>query len=164
MTEAQHLADALQGLLTRADSGWFTPVSIAIAGLTAAQAAAIPREGFNSIWSVVNHMCFWHKVLLLRLEGRAVDRQALGAENGWPPAGEPADEQAWQAACRQLTSVNEEVAARIAQLQNDELDQPIAPGRARCYQAIQGLIAHNSYHTCEIISLRHLLGLWLERT
>jgi hypothetical protein len=27
-----------------------------------------------------------------------------------------------------------------------------------------GLIAHNGYHTCEIISIRHMLGLWLERT
>jgi len=24
--------------------------------------------------------------------------------------------------------------------------------------------AHNSYHACEVISIRHMLGLWLDRT
>jgi len=52
----------------------------------------------------------------------------------------------------------------VASLSDEEIAQPTAPGRAKRYQAIQGLIAHNSYHTCEIISIRHMQGWWLERT
>ena len=89
MPEAQHLADALEGLFSR-DHGWFTPFSVAVDGLDAAQAASVPAPGFHSIWAVVNHVWFWQQVTLLRLQGAPVDRQALGAEDGWPPAGHSA--------------------------------------------------------------------------
>ena len=42
--------------------------------------------------------------------------------------------------------------------------QPVSTGRPRRDQIIHGMIAHNSYHACEIITIRHMLGLWLERT
>jgi len=164
MAEAQHLSDALEGLFARPDHGWFTPFAVAIAGLTADQAATVPAERFNSVWAVVNHVRFWHEFVLRRLRGLAVDRRVLEAEKGWPPPDDPADEQAWQAACARVIAVNAELAKLIAGLSDEELAQPIAEGRANRYQVIQGLIAHNSYHTCEIISIRHMQGLWLERT
>jgi hypothetical protein len=113
---------------------------------------------------VVNHARFWQEVTLLRLRGLPVDRQALGAENGWPPPGDPADEQAWQAVCERAVAVNKELATAIAWLTDEELAQPYAPEQVSRWQIIQGVIAHNSYHACEIISVRHILGLWLERT
>lgn len=164
MTEAQRLADALEGLFARPDNGWFTPVSVAVAGLTAEQAASLPQPGFNSIWAVVNHLAYWHVVLLRRLRGEPPDPQAPAPERGWAAIPNPADEQAWHAACQRLAHLNEELAGVVAGLTDEALTQPIAPGRATRYQVIQGLIAHNCYHTAEIISLRHLQGLWLERT
>ena len=164
MSESQHLAEALQGLLTRPDHGWFTPFAVAVAGLTAAQAATVPAPGFNSVWGVVNHMRFWHELTIARLRGTALDPEALWAEEGWPAPGDPADEEAWQAACTRAMAANAQLAELVAGLSDDELSQPVAPGRASRYQAIHGLIAHNSYHTCEIITIRHLQGLWLERT
>lgn len=113
---------------------------------------------------MVNHARFWQEVTLLRLRGLPVDRQALGTENGWPPPGDPADEQAWQAACERAVAVNKELATAIAGLTDEELAQPYAPEQVSRWQIIQGVIAHNSYHACEIISVRHILGLWLERT
>ena len=92
----------------------------------------------------------------LRLQGLPVDRKALGAENGWPPPAENADELAWQAAGERVLTVNRELAARVAQLSDDELGEPIAVGRASRYQVIQGIMAHNSYHTCEIISILYI--------
>ena len=164
MSEAQHLADALEGLFANPEHGWFTPFSVAVTGLTAAQAASVPAPRFNSVWAVVNHTRFWQEVFLLRLRGLPVDREAFGAKNGWPPAGDPADEQTWQAACARAIAVNKELATLVAGLSDEELAQPTAPGRAKRYQAVQWLIAHNSYHTCEIISIRHMQGWWLERT
>jgi uncharacterized damage-inducible protein DinB len=164
MTEAHHLADALEGLFANADNGWFTPIPVAVDGLTAEQAATAPAARFNSVWAVVNHVRFCQDLVLHRLRGLPVDRQALGAVDDWPLPGDPPDEQAWQAACDRVVTSNRELAAFIASLTEEELDQPLAPGRAKRYQLIHGLVAHNSYHTCEIISIRHMLGLWLERT
>jgi hypothetical protein len=164
MSEAQHLSDALEGLLTRSDNGWFTPLAVATAGLTAEQAATIPAPGFNSIWAIVNHVWFWQRVVALRLAGIQPDRQESAAQRGWPQVREPADEEAWQAARDRVISTNSDLAAAVARLTDEELDRAIEEGRARRYQVMQGIIAHNSYHTCEIISVRHMLGLWLKRT
>jgi len=164
MTEAERLSDALQGLFSNPEHGWFTPISVAIAGLTAAQAATVPAPRFNSVWAVVNHVRFWHELTLLRLRGISANAKELWADNGWPPAGDPTDERAWERDCQRLLGANKELAAEVAKLSDEQLGEPIAPGRARRYQVIQGLIAHNSYHTNEVISIRHMLGLWLERT
>jgi hypothetical protein len=43
-----------------------------------------------------------------------------------------------------------------------DLDSPISAWNETKAQTIQGIIAHNSYHICEIISIRHMLGLWIE--
>jgi len=44
------------------------------------------------------------------------------------------------------------------------LDKPYGEGKPKSCQVIQGVIGHNCYHTNEIISARHMLGYWLERT
>jgi hypothetical protein len=55
--------------------------------------------------------------------------------------------------------------AEYIRTQSDEaLHQPIAAGKPSPYQVIQGVITHNSYHSCEVSSISHMMGLWLERT
>ncbi len=61
-------------------------------------------------------------------------------------------------------AVNKELAALVTGFTDEEITQPISTGRPRRDQIIHGMIAHNSYHACEIITIRHMLGLWLERT
>jgi uncharacterized damage-inducible protein DinB len=168
MSEGEHLSDAVRALFVMNDHGLFTSFSTAVAGLTALEAAAIPAPRFNSVWAVVNHVRFWQEVTLLRLRGRPVDRRALAAENGWPPAEQqsdsPDDEAAWRAAVERCVEVNRELADVAAALSDEALAAPLAPGGAAPWQLIQGMIAHNAYHTCEVISIRHMLGLWLDRT
>jgi hypothetical protein len=130
MAEAQHLADALKGLFGDPEHGLFTAFTVAVDGLTAAQAAAIPALRFNSIWAVVNHVRFWQEYTLLRPRGLTIDRQALGAANGCPPAGDPGDEYAWQTARTRALEVNQELAALIARMTDDEVVQPSAPSCA----------------------------------
>ncbi len=96
MSEAERLAEALKGLFVRPDHGWFTSIPVAVADLTAEQATKVPAPRFNNVWAVVNHVWFWQQVMLLRLRGEPAERKALGAEDGWPPAGDPTDDQAWR--------------------------------------------------------------------
>jgi hypothetical protein len=164
MPEAEHLADALRGLFTNPGNGWFTPFSISTQGLTASQAASVPADRFNSVWAVVNHVRFWQDFARLRLQGAPVDRSALGAKNGWPPVEDPASEDAWCAARSAALESNEALAACVASLNDQSLDEPYQEGRALRSRLIHGLIGHNCYHACEITSIRHMLGLRLERT
>lgn len=165
MSEAIHLADALEGFFTRPDNGWFTPFTIAVNQLTSSQAASIPAQGLNSIWLVVQHVAFWQEWALLRLKGLPADRKTLeGGEEGWAPIRDPESEGDWQKAVERAVRVNRELADFVRQIPDAELDIPIAPGKAARYQVLQGLIAHNAYHINEIISLRHLQGWMLEQT
>jgi uncharacterized damage-inducible protein DinB len=164
MPEAAHLADALRGLYANANNGWFMPIDVTIEGLSSQQAATVPAERFNSVWAVVNHVRFWQDFARLRLQGQEVDRVALGAENGWPPIVDASSEEQWKAARLAAQAATEELAAFVATLSDQQLDEPYAPGRSLRSQLIHGVIGHNSYHACEIISIRHMLGLWLEDT
>ena len=164
MSEAEHLADALRGLFSNPGHGWFTPFCVSTEALSAAQASSVPAERFNSVWAVVNHVRFWQDSVRLRLEGAPVERATLGAEDGWPPVGDGQSEDAWVAARSAALQSNETLAGCVACLDEASLGEPYQEGRALRSQLIHGIIGHNCYHACEIISIRHMLGLWLERT
>jgi uncharacterized damage-inducible protein DinB len=163
MSESEHLADALTGLLSSAESGWFTPASLALEGISAEQAIDIPVEGFNSIASVVMHMSYWQEFLLRRLSGKMTDDLKNDPRQDWSSKFDPWNNQTWETVRERLFSTNKELAELIEKFNDEQLQSPYIEGRAKRYQVIQGIIAHNCYHTNEIITIRHLLGLWLER-
>jgi hypothetical protein len=160
MSEAQHLAEALTRHFAGSTPGAFLPFEAATEGLTAAQAAAIPAPRFNSI----NHVWFWQEHLLRLLHNQPANHELLGAPDGsgWPPAGDPADEAAWQATRKRALEGNATLAAAVARLSEAELLEELKAWKSFKHRAIQSIITHNSYHTCEIITVRHLQGLWLE--
>jgi hypothetical protein len=166
MSEAQHLAESLTICFNNDKLLAFAPFSVATAGLTAAQAAHVPAERFNSVWAVVNHVWFWQEAPLRMLRGEAFEPKDLGAEDwsGWPAAGDPADDAAWQAARQRCLDTNAALAAFVAELDAAGIEREVAPGWGKVHETIQATIAHNSYHTNEVISVRHMQGLWLERT
>jgi uncharacterized damage-inducible protein DinB len=159
MSESQHLAAGIQGFLTDAENGWFDCLPYTAAGLTSAQAAQTPAKGFNSVWQVVEHMRYWEEYCLQHLQGAT--KPDLGAD--WPPITKPG-EAAWKACLDRLYETTGRLCAYVAGLTDAQLDEPFAPGKPPRRQMLQGVLAHNSYHTCEVITIRHMLGLWLERT
>jgi uncharacterized damage-inducible protein DinB len=164
MSEGKHLSDALTGLISNPENGWFTPVIEAIKGLTGEQASKIPMEGFNSIWAIIDHMSYWQMFTLHRLRGESVEHLEDDPSRNWSNVYRPFDDREWQASCERLVSSNKELAETVYQYTDDEMDMPYMEGRPKRYQVIQGIIAHNCYHTNEVITTRHMLGLWLERT
>ncbi len=166
MSEAQHLSTSLKRLFFGSTVGVFAPFEVATDGLTAAQAAAVPAPRFNSVWGIVNHVWFWQESLLRLLRDQSADHTLLGAPDGsgWPPAGGPTDETAWQAARQRALEVNTNLAEFVAHLTDEELAQTLTSWNGPKHRAVQSIIAHNSYHTGEIICVRHMQGLWLENT
>ncbi len=164
MSEAHHLAEALTRHFVGSTMGAFIPFEAATAGLTPAQAAAVPAPRFNSVWAVVNHVWFWQETLLRLLRDQPAHHEILGASDssGWPAAGDSNDEAGWQTARQRALEVNLTLAGEVARLSEVEMVEILAAWSSPKYRAIQSIIAHNSYHTCEIISIRHLLGWWVE--
>jgi hypothetical protein len=166
MSEGQHLAEALEQLFTSTTPGWFTPFVDVYAGLSASQAAAVPAERFNSVWGVVNHVSFWLTVSLRKLQKLPVDFAELGSPDGsgWPPIENPSDTAAWEKAKNRVYEANKALATYVAGLSLAELDAPISDGdewHTRRH-LIYSMIAHNGYHTCELITIRHMQGLWFD--
>lgn len=160
-SEAKHLAETLEGLFTTNAHGWFSSFASAMEGLTAQQAATVPAEKFNSVWAVVNHVRFWQEAAVLELKKLPIDFEALGSASGWPPV-EDISEAAWASAKARLIESNAKLAAHAAGLSEDELNEKVKESDSwnTRHSVIQSIIAHNSYHTCEIISIRHMQGLF----
>jgi len=166
MSEAQHLSTSLIQLFTGSKVTAFASFETATDSLTAAQSAAVPAPRFNSVWGIVNHVWFWQESLLRLLRDQPASHHLLGAPDGsgWPPAGNPTDETAWRAARQRALEVNTDLAEFVAHLTDEELAQTLTDWGGPKHRAVQSIIAHNSYHTCEIISVRHMQGSWLANT
>lgn len=166
MSESSSLAEALLLLFTSTTPGWFSPFSTATAGLTAEQAATVPAPHFNSAWAVVNHLRYWQEAALLQLQQLPVNSAVLGSADGsgWPPVGTPPTKAAWQEARERALEANTALASYVQNLTDAELDQPIAEGDTwhTRRHLIYSMVAHNSYHTCEITSIRHMQGWWFD--
>jgi len=163
VSEAHHLSNGLREGFSSEKAAAFAPFSTVTDGLSAAQAARVPGERMNSIWAVVNHLWFWNEVPLRMLRGQTVEPADLGAADwkGWPPAGDPADEAAWQAARARAIEANIALAELTAELTPEALAADLA-GWGPTWAVIQDMISHNSYHVGEIMTLRHMQGLWID--
>jgi uncharacterized damage-inducible protein DinB len=163
MPEAFHLAEALNDFLVKPDLFWFTSFPNAIEGLTAEQAVQVPAVRFNSVWGVVLHLTLCQRYALTLLGGEAVEASEFFVEGAWPAVPQPVSEAAWQQAKEELMAINRALSACVTSLSTEALEELVAPGQFKGYQYIQGQMAHNSYHLCEIVNIRHMLGLWLEK-
>ncbi|MEL7591777.1 MAG: DinB family protein [Anaerolineaceae bacterium] len=161
MSEAKHLAEALTNILLEEENGWFVTALPALEGLSAEQASRSPGEKFNSPWAVLRHMTYWMEFVLCRLQGND-PKSELGED--WLPIADPANEDALTADKARLAAVARELADLVCTWSDSQLEEPFTKSGHNRRQVIQGVIAHNSYHTNEIISSRHMLGFWLDQT
>jgi hypothetical protein len=128
------------------------------------QAATAPAERFNSIWAVVNHVAFWQEYSRLTLLGQTLQPGDWGMTEiggGWPPLGEIHDKN-WQAARQRALHGNHAFAQTILGLTDEQFAQPFEILGAPGYQGVLTIYAHNSHHTSEILSIRHMLKLWVD--
>ena len=166
MTEPQHLARAFERHFTNPDAAAFAHFVTVTDGLTCAQAAAVPAPRFNSVWRVVNHTMFWMDGLRLALMGAAADPHDYGmkdpGDGGWMP--QPALTDAnWTADRLRALDVCRATARVIEAIPQDQMEKPLEHWwNLTTDSAILSIFSHNSYHTAEIIGIRHMLGLWVD--
>lgn len=150
MSQVESLADQLE----RAFRGgaWHGPaVAETLAGVDAATAAARPLPGAHSIWEIVHHLTVWNDVPRRRLDGEGL--QSLPAERDWPPVGE-VSAGAWQAALAALEEAHAALRARVLDLTDAQLDDPVAGSDPTVRGMLFGVLQHNAYHAGQITLLR----------
>ncbi|MFQ5811710.1 MAG: DinB family protein [Anaerolineae bacterium] len=166
MTEQQKHNGQIQWLVKAVDMAfqknqglWADSLLDALEGLAAEQADWKPdEEGARSIWEIVDHVTFWKDAVIQRLERKP-----------WPDASQDKDwlsvteigEAAWAKTVDQLKSVHEKLIQGVSQLQDEVLDQPFPDEERPIGEHLFGLVAHDSYHTGQILTLRQLQGIGL---
>ncbi len=162
MSEAERLGKTLKRYFS-AQHGIFLSFPGATDGLTAAQSLMVSKPGFNTIWGVVNHTAYWIEFTLLIMQGsEAQPTTPAGSKNdGWSQP-EQATDAEWEALRQGTIQLNDQLAEATVALSDEQLHMPIGPWKQTPYQMVQSIMAHNSYHVCEVISLRHMQDLWVQ--
>lgn len=154
MTQVESIAD----LLERAFRGgaWHGPaVAEALAGLDAATAAARPLAGAHSIWEIVHHLAVWNEVPRRRLDGERL--QNLPPERDFPPVTD-LSAGAWQASLAALQDAHAALHARVLELADGQLDDPVVGSDPTVRGMLLGVLQHNAYHAGQIVLLRKPQG------
>ena len=152
------LTESLADQLERAFRGgaWHGPaVAEALAGVDAATAAARPLAGGHSIWEIVHHLTVWNEVPRRRLDGEGL--QNLSAEGDWPPVRD-VSAGAWQAALTALEDAHAALHARVLDLADAQLDDPVTGSDPTVRGMLFGVLQHNAYHAGQITLLRKAPG------
>jgi uncharacterized damage-inducible protein DinB len=155
MSQAQNLADQLE----RAFRGgaWHGPaVAESLDGIDEATAAARPLPDAHSIWEIVHHLTTWNEVPRRRLDGEWLEN--LPDERNWPPV-EDASASAWRASLAALDDAHAALHARVLDLADDQLDDPVAGSDPTVRGMLLGVLQHNAYHAGQIALLRKALAL-----
>lgn len=104
--------------------------------------------GAHSVWEQINHIAYWKRWILRRIQGkRPASRQA------WPPAGTTAAE--LRKARNDLAALHHQLRAAVMAFDPDGLHGPRG-ARFTPAQLLLGEAAHESYHIGQIFLTRKL--------
>ena len=106
----------------------------------------------HNIWELVLHLTAWKKYTAARLRDETA---TMNDQLDWEKI-ERTDEAAWNEALQKLHDAQAELISASEKLSNDQLDTPVANGRAPRYLALHGIIQHDIYHAGQIAYLKKL--------
>lgn len=136
---------------------WQPPLSIAVAGLTAAQAAWKPGPERHSIWQIVRHLIRWKESVLAAMEGEPRSFREL-TRGDWQEAG--GDEAAWKADLSRLREVSLRLKSHAEALDDQSLGRPISSYAGTPPRPIDrrllDMATHDEYHAGQIQYIRAL--------
>lgn len=120
-----------------------------------------------TIWQQLSHMTYWMDYELRRIRGQRPAYPEHAAES-WPTDAAPSEAE-WREAVEQFGALIKEYAA-LGQSPGDELRRQIEPMHqvdkhhsSTLSAILWQMVAHNSYHTGQIVMLRRAIGMWPPR-
>lgn len=156
MTQKEWFIKAMGMAFQKGQGLWAHSLLDALEGLTAEQAAWKPQgQEARSIWEIVKHVASGKDFVGRRLDGE------LATVEEWPKI-EEMGERAWAETLEQLKRCQERLIQAVDKLKDEQLSEPLPGGEKPIREHLFGLIAHDCYHTGQILTLRQLQGLGLE--
>ncbi|MGB8729848.1 MAG: DinB family protein [Candidatus Sulfotelmatobacter sp.] len=131
-----------------------------------ADVASRQVKGFpHSIAQLVFHMNYWMDYELRRIHGERPAYPEHAAES-FPPDASPSDAEEWDHLRKRFAGLVADFAA-LANSSPQEMQRQIESAHAGDMQVagtleavLWQMVAHNSYHTGQISTLRQMLGAW----
>ncbi len=136
---------------------WFVPLTRAIAGLTAEEAAWSDGSANHSIWQIVNHLYFWNE----RYYYRFIEQPLPSIEIENDTTFENLTQSDWEAITKRIVELMTTWREALQAADDLKFDMPAVEGRADSWAAVMADInTHTAYHTGQILFLRKQQGKW----
>ncbi|TVX95318.1 DinB family protein [Cohnella terricola] len=140
---------------------WYPPLTDSLSGITKEQALWKPQgEPANSIWENVSHLIFYKERFLKRLTGEETEYPTGITNDDTFSIGGATDEE-WERTLSRLKEVHLGIRAKLEEMEEERLDEKIPQTPIGIWMT--DLVAHDAYHTGQIILLRKLQGSWPSR-
>lgn len=129
-----------------------TSLSLAVSGLTAAQAAWKPAADRHSIWQIVRHLIHWKEAQISALDGQPLDYDERNRADWQEVVGDQRD---WEADVERLGTISQEIRARAGAMDEAALAEGIkwykqSPRPRPIAIRLLELATHDIYHTGQI--------------
>lgn len=140
---------------------WIVPLSKALEGLTAEQAAWVPSSGGLSIWQLVNHMYYYNQRLLSRLQRTTPSgTSAENNESTFGDPGDPSDTIGWSTLMQNTTQLAGQLRDQLTSLEESDLEAPYMDTNEKWAHELARWVLHDAYHAGQIVLLRRQQGSW----
>jgi uncharacterized damage-inducible protein DinB len=133
---------------THDKENWFVPVSTALEGLTAEQAAWSDGSGNHSVGQLANHLLFWNERQLQKFKGK----QSTPFNGNNDETFNAFTKEQWAETIKNLHNVLSDLEKMV-----ENADEASLKSWA---EIVANISAHNAYHTGQIIYVRKLQGSW----
>lgn len=157
--QTEWLLKAMEWAFQKKKGLWAHSMLDALEGLTAEQAAWKPAgpqpHGARSIWEIVHHATYWKDWAVQRLDGSTAK---FSDEESW--AVTETSEEAWTKAIARLKRTHNKLMRRLREKKLD-LNKPFPGEKMPTGEALFGVLAHDLYHTGQIVVLRQMQGIEL---
>ncbi len=152
--QTEWLLKAIELTFQKKKGLWAHSMLDALEGLTAEQAAWKPqKKGVHSIWEILHHAIYWKEYLTQVLEGKAP--QASDEESWSVPE---ATEEAWAKTVARLRRTHNKLIRGLKKRELD-LNKSFPRTKAKLGEMLFGVLAHDLYHTGQIVLLRQMQGI-----
>jgi uncharacterized damage-inducible protein DinB len=126
-----------------------TPLRQLLSDVSAAQAHARPIPESHTIAEIVSHLAYWKKAVCERMAGALV---LPTHDEQWPAIRD--GEAGWREALSLLETRHQQLMEALAQLNDEQLSNPVAGKDYDVYILLHGVLQHELYHAGQIALLK----------
>lgn len=153
MTENQRIDHLLLHIMN--GDAWHGPALFELLKeVTADEAGKHPIDDTHSIWELVEHITYWQKLVIRRLDNESYE--PVDDEN-WPVITDFSPEK-WESTVEELYRTYQVLREKILNFPASKLDYAVSGYHYTYYVLLHGLIHHNLYHAGQIAILKKNLS------